>query len=132
MYRISDDDFEAAIEEALDELPPRFLEALDNVGIAMEDEPTEEQLSYQEYGTSDQETGDLLGLYDGVAITERGDGYGEFGFDLPDLITIFKGPHERCCNTRKELVEEIKTTVVHEIGHYYGLDEDDLERLGLA
>ena len=132
MYQMTDDEFEAAIDEALDELPPRFLKALDNVGIAMEDEPDEEALEEAEYGTQDLASGELLGLYVGVPLTERGEGYGEFGCDLPDFITIFKGPHERAFSSRKQIVDEIKKTVVHEIGHYFGMSEDDLERVGLA
>ncbi len=132
MYHMTDDEFEAAIDEALDGLPPRFLKALDNVGIAMEEEPDEDQLEMAEYGTEDQVSGELLGLYDGIPLTERGDGYGEFGADLPDFITIFKGPHERAFGSREEIVSEIKKTVVHEIGHYFGMDENDLARVGLA
>ena len=132
MYQMTDDEFEAAIDEALEGLPPRFLKALDNVGIAMEDEPDEDQLEMAEYGTEDQASGELLGLYDGIPLTERGEGYGEFGTDLPDFITIFKGPHERAFGSREQVVEEIKKTVVHEIGHYFGMDEEDLARVGLA
>ena len=75
MYQMTDDEFEAAIDEALEGLPPRFLKALDNVGIAMEDEPDEDQLEMAEYGTEDQASGELLGLYDGIPLTERGEGY---------------------------------------------------------
>lgn len=132
MYQMTDDEFEAAIDEALEGLPPRFLKALDNVGIAMENEPDEDQLEMAEYGTEDQASGELLGLYDGIPLTERGEGYGEFGTDLPDFITIFKGPHERAFGSREQVVEEIKKTVVHEIGHYFGMDEEDLARVGLA
>ena len=132
MYQMTDDEFEAAIDEALEGLPPRFLKALDNVGIAMEDEPDEDQLEMAEYGTEDQASGELLGLYDGIPLTERGEGYGEFGTDLPDFITIFKGPHERAFGSREQVVEEIQKTVVHEIGHYFGMDEEDLARVGLA
>ncbi len=129
MYRMTDDEFEAAIEEALGMIPERFVKALDNVGLAMEDEPDEEQQSLAEYGTESEETGELLGLYDGIALTERDSSYGEFG-DLPDFITIFKGPHERSFDSREEIVEEIKKTVIHEIGHYFGLDDEELYAMG--
>ncbi len=71
---------------------------------------------------------DLLGLYDGIPLTERD----EYDFCPPDVITVFKGPHERLCETREEMVEEIRKTVVHEIGHYFGMDEDDIQRMGYA
>jgi predicted Zn-dependent protease with MMP-like domain len=131
MARLSDEEFEALVEEALEELPPRFLEALDNVAVAIADEPTPDELEDIDYGTS-SEAGELLGLYDGVALTERDGSYGEFGCDVPDLVTIFKGPHERSFDTREELLEQVKVTVCHELGHYFGLDDDDLDRLGIG
>lgn len=137
MYAMSDDEFEAVVQEAIDTLPERFLGALDNVGIAMQDEPDEDQLSYQgtwisaAEGDDDEEDGEeLLGLYDGIALTERGEDYGTFGGDVPDVITIFKGPHERCFDSREQVIEEIRKTVIHEIGHYFGLDEEQLHKMG--
>jgi predicted Zn-dependent protease with MMP-like domain len=129
---MTDEEFEATVEEALDTLPPRFIEALDNVGVVIEDEPSADQLADAAYGTLAPQTGELLGLYDGVSATERGEWYGEFGADLPDLISIFKGPHERSFDTREEVLAEVRTTVVHEIGHYFGLSDEDLDRIGLG
>ncbi|MEE8716394.1 MAG: metallopeptidase family protein [Coriobacteriales bacterium] len=129
MYKMTDDEFEQAVQEALDSIPQRFIDSLDNVGIALQDEPDVEQLGDADLGTQDRDSGELLGLYEGIALTERGQDYGELG-DMPDIITIFKGPHERCFDTREEVVEEIRKTVVHEIGHYYGLDEDQLAGMG--
>jgi predicted Zn-dependent protease with MMP-like domain len=129
MYKMTEDEFEAVVQEALDSIPDRFLDALDNVGIAIQDEPDADQLEDADFGTQDEESGELLGLYDGIALTERGQDYGEFG-DLPDVITIFQGPHERSFDTRAEMVEEVRKTVVHEIGHYFGLDEDQLANMG--
>jgi predicted Zn-dependent protease with MMP-like domain len=129
MYKMTDDEFEQAVQEALDSIPQRFIDSLDNVGIALQDEPDVEQLGDADLGTQDHDSGELLGLYEGIALTERGQDYGEPG-DMPDIITIFKGPHERCFDTREEVVEEIRKTVVHEIGHYYGLDEDQLAGMG--
>ncbi len=129
MYKMTDDEFEQAVQEALDSIPQRFIDSLDNVGIALQDEPDVEQLGDADLGTQDRDSGELLGLYEGIALTERGQDYGEPG-DMPDIITIFKGPHERCFDTREEVVEEIRKTVVHEIGHYYGLDEDQLAGMG--
>lgn len=129
MYSMDDDEFKSAVRDALDSIPARFLDALDNVGIAVQDEPDQDQLDCSDQGTSDDETGELLGLYEGVALTERDGGYGEFG-DLPDVITVFKGPHERSFDSREQVVEEVRRTVVHEIGHYFGLDEDQLAAMG--
>jgi predicted Zn-dependent protease with MMP-like domain len=129
---MTDEEFEATVEEALDTLPPRFIEALDNVGVVIEDEPSADQLADAANGTLAPQTGELLGLYDGVSATERGEWYGEFGADLPDLISIFKGPHERSFDTREEVLAEVRTTVVHEIGHYFGLSDEDLDRIGLG
>ena len=130
MYLMSDDEFETVISEALDEMPNRFLRALDNVGVAMQDEPDDDQLDIAEWGTSDEESGELLGLYEGLPLTERGVDYGGLAGDAPDVITIFKGPHERCFDSREQVVSEIKKTVIHEIGHYFGLDEDQLNAMG--
>lgn len=130
MYPMSDDEFEAVIADALDAIPERFVQALDNVGIAMQDEPDNEQLACADYGTSDEDSGELLGLYEGLPLTERGVDYGGMAGDVPDVISIFKGPHERCFDTRDEIVSEIKKTVIHEIGHYFGLDEGQLHAMG--
>ena len=132
MFRLTNKEFEDAVQEALDSIPRRFMDALDNVAIAIQDEPDDWQLESADegYGSQDEESGELLGLYDGVSLAERGDGYGEFGFEEPDIVTIFKGPHERSFDSREQIVEEVRRTVVHEIGHYFGMDEDDIERMG--
>lgn len=130
MYKMTDEEFEAAVQAAIDSIPDRFLDELDNVAIMVADEPDEDVLADPEgiYGTED---GDVLGYYDGVSLLERADGYGEFG-DYPDSITIFKGPHERLEGGREEVLEEVRKTVIHEIGHYFGMDEDQIERMGYA
>ena len=130
MARMTDEEFEAAVEEALESIPERFLEALENVAVVVEDEPDDYHFDILDgpdcLGASVQ--GDeLLGLYDGVSLPDRADGYDG---DLPDVITVFKGPHERCFGSRAELVEEIGKTVVHEIGHYFGIDDDRLYEMG--
>lgn len=130
MFKMSDEEFEHVIEEALDRIPDQFLQALQNVAIVMEDEPNEYHLGtpdkplYPEGSYCDDE---LLGLFDGLSIVERADGYDD---DLPDVITIFKGPHERCFDSREEVVEEVGKTVIHEIGHYFGIDDDRLYEMG--
>ena len=130
MYSMTNDEFEAAVREALDTILARFLDVLDNVGIVLQDEPDEEQSADAAFGTQHEGSGELLGLYEGVALTERGTDYGAFSMDVPDVITIFKGPHERCFDTREEVVEEIRKTVVHEVGHYFGMDDVQLADIG--
>ena len=109
------------VERALEGLPPELAELLDNVAIVVEDWP---DLSSPLVADGGVET--LYGLYEGVPLTERGSGY--YGI-LPDRITIFRGPLERDF-WREELEEQIRITVVHEIAHHFGFDEDRLEELG--
>ena len=97
------------------------------VGSADTMQPVKGDLNADGYFT---ESGDMLGLYDGLALTERDGGYG-FG-DYPDTITLFKGPHERLSNDRAEVLEQIRVTVVHEIAHYFGMDEDQVDEMGYA
>ena len=104
--------FEDHVRAALDELPPHIAEALENVAVVVEDENPEEP--------------DLLGLYHGVPLPERGDMAGS----LPDTISIYRTPLEESFPDPDELREEIRITVLHELGHYFGLDEDRLEELG--
>ena len=114
-------DFYELVERALEGLPPELAQLLDNVAIVVEDWP--------EYSTplvSDDLGETLYGLYEGVPLTERGAGY--YG-TLPDKITIFKRPLERDF-PRGELEEQIRITVVHEIAHHFGFEEDRLQELG--
>jgi len=114
-------DFYELVERALEGLPPELAELLENVAIVVEDWP-----GYSTPLVSDDPGETLYGLYEGVPLTERGAGY--YG-TLPDKITIFKGPLERDF-PRGELEEQIRITVVHEIAHHFGFDEDRLEELG--
>ena len=127
---MTDEQFERAVEDALDTIPERFWEQLDNVIFAVEDEPTEEELSGSGDDNASFSDDELLGLYDGTPVTERGSFYGAGG--LPDVITIFKGPHERCFEELGEaaLRDEIRRTVIHEVGHYFGNDEETLAEMG--
>ena len=114
-------DFYALVERALEGLPPELSALLDNVAIVVDDWP--------EYSTplvSDDPENTLYGLYEGVPLTERGAGYSGI---LPDKITIFRGPLDRDV-PRGELEEQIRVTVVHEIAHHFGLEENRLEELG--
>ncbi len=113
-------DFYELVETALEELPPELAELLENVAIVVDDWP--------EYSTPlvSGESEVLYGLYEGVPLTQRTAGY--YGF-LPDKITIFRGPLERDFSP-EELEEQVRITVVHEIAHHFGFDEDRLEELG--
>ena len=111
-------DFYELVERALEGLPPELSALLDNVAIVVDDWP--------EYSTPLAPDDALYGLYEGVPLTERGAGY--YGM-LPDKITIFRGPLQRDF-PRGELEEQIQITVVHEIAHHFGFDEDRLKELG--
>jgi len=112
-------EFERVVSEALESLPKRFADMVENVIVAIEDEPTDEDLDDEE--DPDRET-ELLGIYRGVALTER-------LHDtqlLPDEIVVFRGPINRVSRTRNEAVRQVRETVIHELGHYFGLDDDDM------
>lgn len=106
--------FEQLVVDELDKLPDEMFEGLDNVVFMVEDRHEEE---------------DLFGIYEGVALTDRGDyGFGE----LPDRIIVFRETHLAAHTDLESLKREIHTTVVHEIAHFYGIDDDELHRLGWA
>ncbi len=126
MVKVSDEQFDEMVGDAIDSIPEEFLDELDNVVFLVEDEPSAQQVADD---IADGGTGDMLGLYSGVNLYERGDYYSG---DLPDSITVFKGPHERMCDSAAELAEEVRRTVVHEVGHYFGMDEDQVDEMGYA
>lgn len=106
--------FEQLVVEELDKLPDEMFEGLDNVVFMVEDR---------------HETEELLGIYEGVAITERG----QYGFgELPDRIVVFRETHLARHDTIEGLRDEVHTTLVHEIAHFYGFDDEELHRLGWA
>ena len=119
---ISDQDFEQLINEAIDELPKRYLDYLKNVAIVIADEPDE----YQKQKTHLEPTHTLLGLYEGVPLTQRGNNY---NMVLPDKITLFKLPLLHKSSDLQSLKKNVKHTLWHEIAHYYGLDHDRIEEL---
>ena len=101
------------MEEALESLPSELLDGLDNVVFVVEEEP--------------EDGSDTLGVYEGVALTERDSSW--FG-TLPDRVVLFRGPLTRMCEDEEELFDEISITLVHELGHYHGIDEERLHELG--
>ena len=115
-------EFERVVDEALESLPKRFADLVENVLITVEDEPTADDLA----GLEEDDDGDseLLGIYRGVALTERGHDRPM----LPDQIAVFRGPINRATRTRREAVDEVRETVIHELGHYFGLDDDEMRR----
>lgn len=117
--RISAQEFEQLVSLALDQLPDEFAELLDNVAVQVEDEPAEEDLLAVGLDPGQDE---LFGLYQGVPLSERDSFYGA----LPDRVVIYRGPILRGCTSRREVVREVKLTVAHELGHHFGLGEDDM------
>ena len=116
------DQFERVVNEAIAELPEEFRGKLENVIVIVADRPSDELLDKMEVPPGDT----LFGLYEGTPLTERG-----FIAPLyPDRISIFQKPIEEQCETENEIKEEIKTTIVHEIAHFFGLDDKYLEELG--
>jgi predicted Zn-dependent protease with MMP-like domain len=115
--------FEELVDEAINSLPEELQERLDNVDIVIADVPNKTQQS-----RADRSRGEiLLGLYEGVPLTERTSNY---SFVMPDKISIFKKNIEAMCHDDKETVEEIRRVVLHEIAHHFGIDDDRLEEMG--
>jgi predicted Zn-dependent protease with MMP-like domain len=115
MIRVTLEEFEDSVRAALDAVPAPLMAMLDNVAFFVEAEPADDQPA------------DLLGIYEGVPLTERDLGWAGV---LPDRITLFQGPLTRICADREELEDEIAITVVHEIAHHFGIDDDRLHELG--
>ncbi|KAA1427527.1 metallopeptidase family protein [Nocardioides antri] len=115
--QMSPEEFDAIVEEALDAIPDEIASLVRNVVVLVEDEPPE------------GEPDDLLGLYDGVALTERD---ASMLPQLPDRIFLYRGPLLDMCDDEDDLVEEIRITVVHEVAHHFGIDDDRLHDLGYA
>jgi len=121
-YRVSKRRFGELVEQALAELPPQFAEFLEEVPVEVRDRPGKSHLYLQP-----DPDHLLLGLYVGRPRTERSV---EDSGRMPDVIYIFQEPIEHISHNEQELVDQVRMTVLHEIGHHFGLDEDDLERLG--
>ena len=114
--------FEALVERALRRLPRPFKEKLANIAVVVESWPDDATLAELEIEPPDT----LYGLYRGVDLTRRDSTYGN---TLPDTVTIYQGPIEEDCADEAEMAEVIRDTVIHEIGHYFGLDDETMERI---
>jgi len=112
--------FRKLVGEAIDSLPKEFAEKLNNVSIVVEDAPSFQLLKELKIPPWSL----LFGLYQGVPQTKRGNYIGV----LPDKITIFKNPIEQVSQTEEEIIEKIRSTVIHEVGHHFGLSEEDLRK----
>ncbi|GAA5068284.1 putative Zn-dependent protease with MMP-like domain [Thermocatellispora tengchongensis] len=112
MIDVSREKFEELVAEALDTIPPDLTRMMDNVVVVVVDDPPEPG---------------LLGLYTGIPLTERGDWYAGV---LPDRIEIYRNPISEICETEDEVVDEVQITVVHEIAHHFGIDDQRLHELG--
>ncbi len=104
--------FERLVEKTLATIPEEFRAFMENVVVVIEDEPPDDMP-------------DIMGLYEGVPMVERSTG----DMLLPDCITLYKGPITRSCSTQAEIEAEVRITVLHEIGHFFGLEESQLEQL---
>nr|WP_244962761.1 metallopeptidase family protein [Cryobacterium roopkundense] len=114
MLQLDASEFERLVVDELDLLPDDMVDGLDNVIFVVEDRPEDGTL-------------DILGLYDGVALTERG----QYGFgEMPDRIVVYREPLLAICEDMDELRDQIHVTLVHEIAHFYGIDDDRLHELG--
>lgn len=120
MMRMPRGSFEEVVRVVLDGLPEDLGRAIENVAVVVEDEPSDEEMRAVGLDPA-HET--LFGLYQGLALTEREVSHYSA---LPDRIVIYRGPLLRECRTRRELLEEIENTVIHELGHYFGLPEEEL------
>ncbi|MFD9588617.1 metallopeptidase family protein [Streptomyces sp. NPDC059980] len=114
MLEMTRETFEELVSQALDKIPPELTRVMDNVAVFVEDEPP----------ADDPE---LLGLYEGTPLTDRGEWYAGV---LPDRISIHMGPILRMCETPDEVVHEVAVTVIHEIAHHFGIDDERLHELG--
>ncbi len=114
--------FERLVQDAIKTIPDEFRRRMTNLAIVVEDEPSDELLDEMEVPPDET----LYGLYQGTPLTERGADYGNA---LPDRITIYQGPIEEDCETEDEMIVAIGETLIHEVGHYFGLSEEELEEI---
>lgn len=114
MLQVTPDEFDGLVAEALDTIPPDLASMVDNVVVLVEDDPP-------------PDAPDLLGIYEGTPLTERDEWYAGV---LPDTIRLFRNPILAICESIEDVVDEVRITVVHEIAHHFGIDDDRLHELG--
>lgn len=117
---VSEAEFAKLVRQAIDGLPGEYARLMKNVAVVVEEEPSQEVLKGLDLESED----DLLGLYSGIAVDDES--FFSPGGHLPSRISIYRGPILRLCRTTDEVVQEVRDTVVHEIGHHFGLDDDDM------
>jgi predicted Zn-dependent protease with MMP-like domain len=122
MREMTRERFTALVEEALREIPQRFRDAMKNVAVVVEDEPSQEVLDDLEMEPGDT----LFGLYHGTPLTERDSTYGN---TLPDRISIYQLPIEEACEDEEDMQQCVAETVIHEFGHYFGLSEEEIQEI---
>ncbi len=120
LLSVTEPEFQELVQQALDGLPDEYAKLISNVAVVVEDEPSPDLLADLEM----EEDEDLLGLYQGLSIDHES--FFQTGGQLPAKISIYRGPILRICRTKKEVVQEVRDTVVHEIGHHFGLDDDEM------
>jgi predicted Zn-dependent protease with MMP-like domain len=120
--RIPPEEFEALVEQAMEGLPEEFAELIENVAVLVEEEPDPEDLEALGMDPDDPEA-ELLGLYQGVPLSERDTFYAGA---LPDRVILYRGPILRACRNRRDVIREVRDTLVHEIGHHFGMSEDEM------
>jgi len=123
-YHVSRADFDRLVEKAVAVLPEEFKKYFTNITIMIEDYPSKEDKRFT--GSK----GLLLGLFEGVPYTKKG-GFFDIPYPLPDKIILFQKNIENLCSSEKELIEQITKTLIHEVGHYFGLSEKDLRKYGV-
>jgi predicted Zn-dependent protease with MMP-like domain len=126
VVEVSRSEFERMVGDALDEIPDALASELQNVAVMVEDWPTSGQLAVAEVPSG----GTLLGLYEGIPLTARGPL--SYSGVAPDRITIFQGPLSRRARDVDALAAQVRVTVLHEVGHYFGMEEERLRELGWA
>jgi predicted Zn-dependent protease with MMP-like domain len=117
--------FEKIVERAFELLPEKFMEAIDNVGVVVEDYPNEELVHKMNLSSKHH----LLGLYQGVPLSKRGSWYGMAPV-IPDKISLYQKNVEAVCRTDDEIVRKIQEVLIHEIGHYFGMSEEEIRAAG--
>ena len=116
------EEFNRLVEEALNDIPPRFKREMKNIAIVVEDEPSPELLQEMEIEPPDS----LYGLYQGTPLPQRSWGHGNA---LPDRISLYRRPIEEDSEDREDVIVAIAETLIHEIGHYFGLSEEEIEEI---